>query len=431
MKILVSYALTVALVVSSSAPAFASAPPKNMRVENYFINPTVDFNWMTQEERAAYVSFLYSLQILIDAELSGDMVIGSAPTQTASTKLNLMLQLLQPVFTVQPAEAFFPLIIPVAEALVATGVRVMAPRAIAYAASRTAVSTAVRSEIFMGTAEVVGAPALTGAAASTTAAAAGTSWFGTAAVGTAATATAMAMQPSELSDGKVPATTAKPDDKAAVAKAASEKSADAKADKKKSENYKKAGEFCIFGGYASTYAKSKSNGRILCPAPAGAVNNTICKDTPAPNFLCQSMGLSENAKIQQVTNKLCVPLLSKEKGLANISARCADAFTNKFLPAVKGLSVEDLKAAQEKIKKGLAQLESEKGISGVGLLQYCDSKNSLNKELQSKPCEALQQIVSEFRKIAPNFAKQADAQLAANTASPKGKKPEDAVKVTK
>jgi len=430
MKKITSSFLACAIGLSMSLQTYAATPPQDIRLENYLIDPQVDFSWMTPDERAAYVAFLYSLQILVDAELSGSMVVDSENTAKQTSKFELMRKLLQPAVGVEEADAFLPLI-PIGEALIATGVRLMAPRAIAYAASRAVVTTAARREIFMGAAEVVANPALTTTAttaAATTAAASTTSWVGTAAIGTAVTGASLAMQPSELHDGKVtPAPAAKQNGVTDKQKEKTDAVASSKtADQKEKTPYKQVGQFCLFGCYPSKYVKSGS--RMVCPGPASAVNNTICKDTPSPSFLCQSMGLSENAKMEQVTNKLCVPLLSKEKGLTNISVRCSEAFVNKFLPAVKALSVADLKSAQETIQKGIAQLESEKGISNVGYLKYCESKNSVNKANQAKPCEALQQIMTEFKKLAPTFTKQVE--LAANSKNGSDKKVQPAVKTT-
>lgn len=437
MKKLIASVLSFSMFFSSALPTYAASAPKKLRLENYFIDPKVDFAWMTQEERAAYIGYLYSLQILIDAELSGNMVIESEPLATKTSKLDLILRLLQPAIGAQDAEAFLQLV-PIAGAIIATGVRALAPRAIAYATSRavvtTAASTAVRTvaptvarrEIFMGAAEVVGSPTLTTTVASSAAAtAAGSSWVGAATIGTAITGASLVSDGTVTPAGKVaPAKAVEPkaaDSKAAEAKGSAQKATTADAPAPAADanaSYRQAGEFCLFGGYASKYVKSKTGGRMVCPAPAETVNTSTCSDVPTPNFLCQSMGLSESTKLVQVTNKLCVPLLSKEKGLSNISARCADTFANKFLPEVKAISVDDLKIAQEKVAQGLAKLEAEKGISGIGYLEYCKSENSVNKSLQATPCVVLNLMVTEFKKLAPAFTKQVELAAAQKEAAP-------------
>ena len=313
----------LAFLVAFAPSLQVSALPKKrpVRVQDYFVDPSKDFKWMTQKERATYIGVLYSLRLLLETELSGDMVleVEKVPSKPVS-KLDLIRQLVAPSFLLSEAQAFVPLI-PLAGALVLAGMRVAAPKAIAYATSRavaltasravtkTAVQAAARKETFMGMVEIVGNPALGNAVKSGAMTASSGKWIAGAV--TATSLASVAGQPSDLAKGTLPATMAANKNSEAltqqVAVAANEPApSDANAPAEmatRSASSKvplKAGNFCLFGGYPSKYIKSGK--QIVCPATEGTVDNPICKDTPSPSFLCQSMGLSTSPTLETASN---------------------------------------------------------------------------------------------------------------------------------
>ena len=336
------------------------------RIEDYLINPQKDFSWMTENEKASYIAFLYNLNLIVDAELNKNSLLVVAGEQKSTSHFDIQKEIFKKVFSVNQAQALLPLV-PVAGAVVATGVRAVAPQVISYVARR---------EIFMGMAEVV-KPTVSLWSRLTSA-------KGIAAVSTAASVpfVASGLIGDDKGSGKPQATEPnKPVASAAAPVLAAQSQsaeatvvapvavADARAD----------GSFCIFGGYASKYKNVE--GRSFCPAPAETVNSAVCADKNMnPSFLCQSFGLSTSPHQAAVSDSLCIPLRS-ENGLKDLTVRCTKAFVS-FSETARSFDPKKIDEIQKQIVSGVQALEKERGISDVGILSYCADQNKMNRGTQ-------------------------------------------------
>lgn len=385
------------------------------RIEDYLINPQKDFSWMTENEKASYIAFLYNLNLIVDAELNKNSLLVVAGEQKSSSHFDIQKEIFKKIFSVNEAQALLPLV-PVAGAVVATGVRAVAPQVITYVARR---------EIFMGMADVV-QPTVSLWSRLTSA-------KGIAAVSTAASvpfvasgllgddkdsakpqATEQRQPVTAATAGAGPAIAAKPQS-AEAAVAAPVVVADARAD----------GSFCIFGGYASKYKSVE--GRSFCPAPAETVNSSICANKNInPSFLCQSFGLSTSPHQAVVSDSLCIPLRS-ENGLKDLTVRCTKAFVN-FSETARAFDPKKIDEIQKQIIAGVQALEKERGASDVGILSYCADQNKMNRGSQKSECSALTTLMNHFKKSLPTVA--AAAQQGAKPSTGAGTAPQKA-KATK
>lgn len=374
------------------------------RIEDYLINPQKDFSWMTENEKASYIAFLYNLNLIVDAELNKNSLLVVASDQKSSSHFDIQKEIFKKIFSVNEAQALFPLI-PVAGAVVATGVRAVAPQVITYVARR---------EIFMGMAEVV-QPTVSLWSRLTSA-------KGIAAVSTAASVPFMAssLMGDDKDSAKPQATEQRPPVAAGAAAAgpaiaAKPQSAeatlvapiavaDARAD----------GSFCIFGGYASKYKNVE--GRSFCPAPAEAVNSTMCANKNInPSFLCQSFGLSTSPHQAVASDTLCIPLRS-ENGLKDLTVRCTKAFVN-FAETARSFNPQKIDEIQKQIIAGVQALEKERGVSDVGILSYCADQNKMNRGNQKSECSAITTLMNHFKKSLPTVASAAQQGSKSTTGS--------------
>jgi hypothetical protein len=424
-----SLILTFSLFFSPLARG-ASLAPKNIRIQDYFVKPSVDFAWMTEKERAAYISFLYSLQILIDAELSNDLVVEIPESLKKTSKVESHGFRLNPIFSMEEANAQAVQLFKVLGTLIKTGTKKAASPALTYNAARSAVVKAGpnimhQAEKNMGNAEIVAKPALENAASSAaTATATATSAAGKSStlkkvVAVTAGATVVgvaidALTPPQQYSGQVPPPSS-PAEAAPASGAVDATAGERSSAPLSSSSYRREGMFCIFGGHASAY---KANGnRMTCPAPEGTINNSICAGSGfTPSFFCQSMGLSENTSSVVLTKKLCVPLRA-EKGLSDLTIRCSEVFINDFLPSVKAVEPDKLAVILADIDRGLKAVETKRGIEDVGLLQYCGKGNLMNKNLQAGPCGALLKIMDVLRSEIPVLEKNVKAKISSAPAA--------------
>ena len=97
-----------------------------------------------------------------------------------------------------------------------------------------------------------------------------------------------------------------------------------------------------------------------------------------------------------------------------MTVRCSEVFINDFLPEVRAVNPEAIQAIQDQINSGLEQIEAERGLNDLGLLEYCKSGNVANSGRQRKPCAALAQMMDALRKGIPSLAANAE-----NPQSPK------------
>lgn len=373
------------------------------RIEDYLINPQKDFSWMTENEKASYIAFLYNLNLIVDAELNKNSLLVVANDQKSSSHLDIQKEIFKKIFSVNEAQALFPLV-PVAGAVVATGVRAVAPQVISYVARR---------EIFMGMAEVV-KPTVSLWSRLTSA-------KGIAAVSTAASVPFVASglvtddkdsakpqspeqrQPVAGAAAAGPAIAAKPQSAEATL-AAPIAVADARVD----------GSFCIFGGYASKYKNVE--GRSFCPAPAETVNSTICANKNInPSFLCQSFGLSTSPHQAVASDTLCIPLRS-ENGLKDLTVRCTKAFVS-FAETARSFDPQKIDEIQKQIITGVQALEKERGASDVGILSYCADQNKMNRGTQKSECSAITTLMNHFKKSLPTVASAAQQGSKSTTGS--------------
>lgn len=388
------------------------------RLEKYFVDPVKDFAWMTAQEKAAYVAFLYNLNLVIESELNKNQIIVAKEESRQEAQFSPALEIIREIFQPEQAHA-------VAGALIRVGGSL-----IKVAKNNKQVSTFVkqqqeRVEVLTGQAKA--APRKFAAAGKVEDAAivGEKSWWnklpgiGTIAATTGAVALPLVLPDSEGQKEAAPLSGSAAAD-AMVATAAKEEPitiipdpVDTTPTKPETQRVaqvdgsRKEGSFCIFGGHASSYIVA--GGRAFCPAPPNTVNADICSRKGfSPSFLCQNFGLSTRADLLKVSDALCVPLRSG-KGLQDLTVRCAKAFNENFLPNVQALDAAALSQIQEQVKKGVAELEAARGIGEIGILAYCQDGNSLNKGRQRSECSALVSILEKFRSEARTIAAAAEA----------------------
>lgn len=413
MRLLVSYVVTCSLFFSPLAQGQVNAKKQSIRLQSYFINPSVDLSWMTENERAAYVAYLYSLRMLVETELSADMVIVVEPQEvkpTTTSKLESWFQLLSPIIKIDQASAWALQLLPVAGSLVLKAVAKMGSKTVkiasekavpALANSKGALKDRVKNATDVNFREIV--PNVASGSVSGNSA----KYVSVVAVAAASSAVQVATisndeNENKLKSGKNSAAGIVTD----LSDTGSAKTIMKKDDPRDLEPIvNREGLFCLFGGHASSYVKRGE--KFVCPAPVSTVNNPICKDKTAPSFYCQSMGLSQSVSSDEASKKLCISITAG-RGLLDLTVRCKDAFISEFLPYVRSVNPNEIKKLQDEISAGLTALEVKKGIADIGFLEYCSGgSNKVNSGRQTKPCQAVLQIVAEVQKY-PAIAKGAE-----------------------
>lgn len=359
------------VVVTSENQAEAKNMNSSVRLEHYMIDPKVDFEWMSETERASYVAFLYSVNLFLDVEMNRTNEIVMIEEKKRESKLQFYRLLFENIFAVDEAHALFPLVVPVGLAVVRVAgphiVRTLAqssPRylmpAVRQGGTRLSSSRSLTNvsdaKMITPTVQVLKPP-----------------------VSKAVGGTVMTVSLAATTVGHLPALLAETDSETRITPPVVPPPSSSGAPSAVPVGYRTPGSFCIFGGHASKYVKVGE--RNICPAPKDTIDNAICAAKKiSPSFLCQSFGLTQGKTNVPNLDNLCIPLRS-EQGLKDLTVRCAAAFTT-FAATVTQLDVAKATEIQGQIKEGIAALEKERGIGDIGLIAYCQDKNKLNRGLQ-------------------------------------------------
>ncbi len=412
MRLALSYLVITSLFFSPLAQGQVTAKKQSVRLQDYFINPAVDLSWMTENERAAYVAYLYSLRMLVETELSANMVI-VVETQEAkaktTSKLESLFQLLGPIIKIDQAEAVALTVLRVAGSLIAKAYPKMGSQTAKIASekagstlanSKGALKNRTKNATDVDYRDIPTDGIKSGALASSA------KYVSVVAVAASSVMEVATLGDDEsvknLKDSKTAGVVSATDFSDAVSRKMMVKKNEPR-DLEPIAN--REGLFCLFGGHASNYIKRGE--KFVCPAPVSTVNNPICKDKSAPSFYCQSMGLSESVKSDEASKKLCISITAG-RGLLDLTVRCKEAFIGEFLPHVQSVNPIEIKKLQNEISAGLTALELKKGIADIGFLEYCSGgSNKVNRGRQTKPCQAVLQMVDEIQKY-PAIAKGAE-----------------------
>jgi hypothetical protein len=162
-----------------------------------------------------------------------------------------------------------------------------------------------------------------------------------------------------------------------------------------SNEYRHAGQPCLFGGHISKY-KDFGGGNVLCTRPLEDSKNENCGTNSGKQmFYCQSFGLTNGPAPKDLPGILCIPLQS----LDDLTVRCVDA-TRKWCDHNKPtiLKLEKYKEYANSLGEYLDNYEN-KIYEGKSLQQYCANGNKMNNECQKKECEAVTGLVAEIKKL--------------------------------